>query len=793
MKKILMLFLVLIIILSTKNVYAQDQYELTLEKHEDIYYSRYGKEYSSYPFMVFKFGDIFAYCIEPGNHITTYTYVEGELDPGYSQEKLEKLELIGYYGREYPSHDNVRYSMATQALIWELTGADKVTFWTKKNEGGEEIDVSKEKKEIMDLVNNHYKTPNFNSQYETTLNHEIILEDSNNVLSNYDVITIHDAYIEGNKLHIMPKKACIDNIKLIRKNYSNDKTIIFVGKDDSNTQKMARLHFSKEIKKEVVLLTKGIRVIVHKIDENNNPIKISNIKFKVSNLIGYYICSGNTDCIHKTDEDGIFITEQLHNGVYQIEEVEDQIIPGYTWNKEKLTVTIDDKTPIKYSDELGSYIDVFFTNKSVNGTLEINKLGEEVEIDNNEIKYKEKELSNIEFEIYDENNKVINTITTNEKGYSKATNLLPGKYYMKEKTKLDNYKEIDKIEFELKQENQYQEIINISLVIKNILKKGKLDFTKLDKDTNLGISNTIIEIYNEFDVLLFTKETDEFGKITIDNLPYGKYYIKEKQPNYLYQKTDEIINFEIKEDGEVIKKTLTNKKIVGDLEITKLGETYNFIDNTIIYDKEPLSNITFSIYDIYDNFIADIKTDDNGYTKYTLPLGKYYFIEKSTIDKYVTNNDKYYFEINKDGNTGINVKKEIVNYLKKGDFEFSKEDLITGEGIDNTIIEIYDNDNNLLMTRKTNELGKVFVNNLPLGKYYIIEKEANSLYMITNEKVYFEIKEDGEVIKANLINEKIEVPVEKTNTNEDIIAHSLFSIIFLIGIGRMYYERKESF
>ena len=181
---------------------------------------------------------------------------------------------------------------------------------------------------------------------------------------------------------------------------------------------------------------------------------------------------------------------------------------------------------------------------------------------------------------------------------------------MKEKTKLDNYKEIDKIEFELKQENQYQEIINISLVIKNILKKGKLDFTKLDKDTNLGISNTIIEIYNEFDVLLFTKETDEFGKITIDNLPYGKYYIKEKQSNYLYQKTDEIIYFEIKEDGEVIKKTLTNKKIVGDLEITKLGETYNFIDNTIIYDKEPLSNITFSIYDIYDNFIADIKTDE---------------------------------------------------------------------------------------------------------------------------------------------------------------------------------------
>ncbi len=791
MKKILMFLLILISFFSI-NVYAQDQYELTLEKHEDIYYSRYGKEYSSYPFMVFKFGDIFAYCIEPGNHITTYTYVEGELDPGYSEEKLEKLELIGYYGREYPSHDNVRYSMATQALIWELTGADKVTFWTKKNEGGDEIDVTKEKNEIMNLVNNHYKKPNFKNSYETTLNHEIVLEDSNNVISNYDVISIHKTYIEGNKLHIIPKKTGTDYIRLIRKNYNNNETIIFVGKDDSNTQKMARLHFSKEVKKEFSLETKGARIVVHKVDENNNPIKVSNIMFNVKNTIGYYICSGKPNCIHKTNDDGVFITEQLGNGTYEIEEMEDQIIPGYVLNKEKLTITIDGETNIKYSDELGSYIDVSFINKRVTGSVEIEKLGEEAEINNDEITYKENKLSNIEFDIYDNNNKIVNSVITNENGYGKVNNLSPGKYYMKEKTKLDNYIEKEDIEFELKQDNQYQEIINISLVIKNILKKGRLEFTKIDYDTKLGIANTIIEIYNEFDVLLFTKETDSEGKIVIDNLPYGKYYIKEKQANYYYQKTDEIINFEIKEDGEVIKKTLTNKKIVGDIEITKLGEKYNYIDNDIVYEKEPLKDIIFSIYDINGNFIVDIKTDNNGYTKYTLPLGKYYFIEKTNLDKYITNDDKYYFEIKKEGNIGINVKKEIVNYLKKGDLEFTKEDLVTSEGIPNTIIEIYDDNDNLLFTKETDELGKVIINNLPIGKYYIIEKEANSLYLLTNEKVSFEIKEN-EIVKAKMINEKKEVPVPKTNSNEEVIAHSLFSIVFLIGLGGMIYEKKVSY
>ena len=134
MKKI-MIFLALMIIISVKDVLAQDQYKLTLEKQDGIYFSRRGENFKddSYPYYLYKFGDIYAYCIEPGKHISTYTYVGEEefVDLGFSEELKEKLELIGYYGRDYPGHENIRYSMATQALIWELTGVDTVTFWTK--------------------------------------------------------------------------------------------------------------------------------------------------------------------------------------------------------------------------------------------------------------------------------------------------------------------------------------------------------------------------------------------------------------------------------------------------------------------------------------------------------------------------------------------------------------------------------------------------------------------------------------------------------------------------------------
>ena len=39
--------------------------------------------------------------------------------------------------------------MASQALIWELTGTGRVRFYTGINGTGEEIDVTKEREEIM--------------------------------------------------------------------------------------------------------------------------------------------------------------------------------------------------------------------------------------------------------------------------------------------------------------------------------------------------------------------------------------------------------------------------------------------------------------------------------------------------------------------------------------------------------------------------------------------------------------------------------------------------------------------
>ena len=75
--------------------------------------------------------------------------------------------------------------------------------------------------------------------------------------------------------------------------------------------------------------------------------------------------------------------------------------------------------------------------------------------------------------------------------------------------------------------------------------------------------------------------------------------------------------------------------------------------------------------------------------------------------------------------------------------------------------------------------------------HLIIANEINKFgYELNEEKMYFEIKENGEVIKATMNNYKIiEVPNTQSNDNHmlEIIAIS----ISLVGIGLLLYIKRK--
>ena len=199
------------------------------------YHYRNGEMWS-YGQLPFRYAnDKLVYCIQPDVRISTHDYIIYDFNrSGYGEDAKQKMELIAYYGYKYDNHDDLKYYIATQDLIWRLSPDEDIR-WTTGGEYGEEIDISKEKEEILNLISKHNVLPEFNDSInEVYVNEKIELIDNNNVLSNYDIEYSDDLEVikEDNKLIITPKKEGEYTINFIHKKNYDSGTFLY---DNFNT------------------------------------------------------------------------------------------------------------------------------------------------------------------------------------------------------------------------------------------------------------------------------------------------------------------------------------------------------------------------------------------------------------------------------------------------------------------------------------------------------------------------------------------------------------------------------
>lgn len=468
---------------------------------------------------------------------------------------------------------------------------------------------------------------------------------------------------------------------------------------DSNREPLYKLLSNSEI-------TAKLKVIKRD-SETNKIIPISGIKFKIKNSkTNEYICqtisypSVKTICEYETDKDGILYTPfELPNGNYELEEI-DQKVDGYIWNKQPLTFEIGKNSKIIDDKKLGPIVEVSFKNNPVKGKITINKKGEELKIHDGTFEYIKINLEGVTFEIHAKEDIIINgheyfkkgelvdTLITDEEGHVDSSFLPLGKYTVKEtKTILNHVLDKKEYDIELKYKDQYTEVVVESLRLQNFLPKGKLEFTKTDISESKALSNTKIEIYTDKDELIFSDKTDNQGKVIIDSLPVGKFYILEKEAPEGYLINEAKMYFEIKRNGEVVKSTMKDDDITGSLEFTKI-------------------------------------------------------------------------------------------------------DVSTGQPLPNTLIEIYSINDELIFSGKTDENGKVIIDKLKYGDYYILEKEAPEGYNINSEKMYFSIKKNGEIVKATMSDEQI-IKVPLTDKTDYKILQICSALLILIGIGILAYDKHQ--
>lgn len=195
------------------------------------------------------------------------------------------------------------------------------------------------------------------------------------------------------------------------------------------------------------------------------------------------------------------------------------------------------------------------------------------------------------FTLEDANEAVIQTVSVNSESLAIFNAVPVGTFYLKEKkASFDDYvlsNEVYRIESTKEGIQVYDEndtLLGEQLVtetntipflfeIKNNLVKGIAKLEKSDITTGELLPNTGVHILDENKQVVIEGKTDEKGTFTFRQLPKGRYYFQEFEAPEGYQIDKTPVKFEIKEDGEIIKVSMTNKKIVRVVSIPKTGDT----------------------------------------------------------------------------------------------------------------------------------------------------------------------------------------------------------------------------
>ncbi len=481
-----------------------------------------------------------AYCIDPPTPINTniYSSYNDFSVSGYSDDIKKQMELIAHYGYEYPGHNTIKYYMATQELIWLFSDDEYIKWTVSDTSSSEEINIENEKNDILQLVNKHNILPSFiNACYVQDFGTKLKLADSNNVLSNYDIITDLQYTTNNSIIEFNANKFGNHTINLKSKNKKDQDSIVYKS-DDTRSQMMSIFGFRDIKEGSFSIVISDISVRINKVDkETNELISDSQTEFRIKNVdTGKYVKEGL-----KTNKSG-YVIVKLKKGKYEIEEV--KAPDGYLIDDEKIIIEIDDNVKLT-----GPYYDVNIFNEEPKGKINITKVCDDGS-----------NLGGVEIGIYDRDYKFLGSVVTDENGKASIDNLSLGTYYVKELSAPNGYViDTDYRKVKLQYKDDKTKIVEANIKITN--KKIKCDITYISSD-NRGkrIEGIKINLYNESDEMIFSGKTGKNGMIVIKDLPYGNYYIKQVSVPNGYILNNDVVDFSVNDLSCIADIKVNNEK-----------------------------------------------------------------------------------------------------------------------------------------------------------------------------------------------------------------------------------------
>ena len=164
-------------------------------------------------------------------------------------------------------------------------------------------------------------------------------------------------------------------------------------------------------------------------------------------------------------------------------------------------------------------------------------------------------------------------------------------------------------------------VLKTSITIKKVNSKTKLS-TRIG---DASVENTTYGLYGATDELINTIKINKNGYGTIEDIPFGKYKIKEISPGEGYLLDEKEYEVNINENNSKVELQLEDDIIENMITIHKTYGESTFTDE---------GNVTFEIYDKDNNIIKSITTDSNGYATFNLSYGTYTLKQINSIEGY---------------------------------------------------------------------------------------------------------------------------------------------------------------
>lgn len=164
----------------------------------------------------------------------------------------------------------------------------------------------------------------------------------------------------------------------------------------------------------------------------------------------------------------------------------------------------------------------------------------------------------------------------------------------------------------------------------------------------------------------------------------------------------------------------------------------------------PIEGVTFVLSKTDGTVLGNATTDENGIATFTsLYQGDYILKETSTNDKYILNETE--FNVNVEFNKITT--ETITNEHKRGNLRICKVDKDNNNiSLGNVEFQLYSEEfEKVIGTYRTDVNGEIFIENLRIGNYQLIETETNKWYNLADNSD-FEIKWDEETT-GNIENE----------------------------------------